>query len=614
MNKEAKPLLRVRDLVVKFGHGRKAVKAIKGATFDVYLGETFGLVGESGSGKTTVGRAIMGIQPITGGAVYFQDQLIYGTAPDLFVINQKLWSHLQVMKHNYADTTIALNNYLNEFKRVFYKYTQSKYYDFKSKKLLNYPDGRSRIIAEGTNLRDTKILKTKKDNNLSIVQKTIELDLVHLLKMIRLEAQADRFITGLTKHVPISEQLETAIVDVQHQVFDLLTETKRLDNQMATTVTKMMALRHLVKAGKVKSVVRYFEEMGGYLTILLNNHKQNLALLDQIIRRQLIALYLTAPNKEKRSYQGEITNRLRKATILKENDRAEYYRNILTVGQKEDLAELVKKTPMFKLPTKKERQRLKQKMQMIFQDPSSSLNDRMAIEEIIGEGLDNFPELYKNKEASRVYLEWYNQQHPNHPLQMEDVRPNDVKRFLILQLITTVGLRPEHLSRYPHEFSGGQRQRIGIARALVMRPTFIVADEPISALDVSIRAQVMNLLAKFQKEFGLTYIFIAHDLSIVKFVADRIAVIYHGDIVELAEANELFEHPLHPYTKSLLSAIPLPDPQLERAKVAFKYQPELEHQDYLLDFPEWRKINDDHYVYANQREYSQYKKDLKIRK
>lgn len=614
MNKEAKPLLRVRDLVVKFGHGRKAVKAIKGATFDVYPGETFGLVGESGSGKTTVGRAIMGIQPINGGAVYFQDQLIYGNAPDLFVINQKLWSHLQVMKHNYADTTVALNNYLNEFKRVFYKYTQSKYYDFKSKKLLNYPDGESRIIAEGTNLRDTKILKTKKDNNLSIVQKTIELDLVHLLKMIRLEAQADRFITGLTKHVPISDQLETAIVSVQHQVFDLLTETKRLDNEMATTVNKMIALRHLVKAGRVKSVVRYFEEMGGYLAILLNNHKQNLALLDQIIRRQLIALYLTAPNKEKRSFQGEIANRLRKATILKENDKVEYYRNVLTVGQKEDLAELVKKTPMFKPPTKKERQRLKQKMQMIFQDPSSSLNDRMAIEEIIGEGLDNFPELYKNKEASRTYLEWYNQQHPNHPIQIEDVRPNDVKRFLILQLITTVGLRPEHLSRYPHEFSGGQRQRIGIARALVMRPTFIVADEPISALDVSIRAQVMNLLAKFQKEFGLTYIFIAHDLSIVKFVADRIAVIYRGDIVELAEANELFEHPLHPYTKSLLSAIPLPDPQLERAKVAFKYQPELEHQDYLLDFPEWRKINDDHYVYANQREYNQYKKDLKLRK
>jgi len=144
---------------------------------------------------------------------------------------------------------------------------------------------------------------------------------------------------------------------------------------------------------------------------------------------------------------------------------------------------------------------------------------------------------------------------------------------------------PEHLSRYPHEFSGGQRQRIGIARALIMKPRLIIADEPISALDVSIRAQVMNLLAKFQKEFGLTYLFVAHDLSVVRFVADRIAVIYRGDIVELAEAEELFLNPLHPYTKSLLSAIPLPDPNLEKKKTHYKYDPVKEHSDYLVDTP-----------------------------
>jgi len=148
-----------------------------------------------------------------------------------------------------------------------------------------------------------------------------------------------------------------------------------------------------------------------------------------------------------------------------------------------------------------------------------------------------------------------------------------------------VGMLPEHLSRYPHEFSGGQRQRIGIARALVMRPEFIVADEPISALDASIRAQVINLLTRFQKEYDLTYIFIAHDLSIVHFIADRIAVLYHGDIVELAPADTLFDHPLHPYTKSLLSAVPLPDPEQEKKKVHFVYNPQKEHHDYLVDFP-----------------------------
>jgi oligopeptide transport system ATP-binding protein len=168
---------------------------------------------------------------------------------------------------------------------------------------------------------------------------------------------------------------------------------------------------------------------------------------------------------------------------------------------------------------------------------------------------------------------------------LKEAKDRDVKHYLILQQVESVGLLPEHLSRYPHEFSGGQRQRIGIARALIMRPRFIVADEPISALDVSIRAQVMNLLNKFQKEYDLTYIFIAHDLSVVRHIADRIAVIYRGDIVELAPAEELFNNPLHPYTKSLLSAIPLADPDQERNKVHWVYNPEVEHEDYLIDFP-----------------------------
>ena len=175
------------------------------------------------------------------------------------------------------------------------------------------------------------------------------------------------------------------------------------------------------------------------------------------------------------------------------------------------------------------------KIQMIFQDPAASLNERATIEYIISEGLYNF-HLYKD-EKDRIQ-------------KVENV-------------IREVGLLPEHLTRYPHEFSGGQRQRVGLARSIVMEPEFIIADEPISALDVSIRAQVLNLLKKFQKERGLSYLFIAHDLSIVRFISDRIAVIHKGKIVEIAETNELFEYPLHPYTKSLMSAIPVPDPIIE---------------------------------------------------
>ena len=195
-------------------------------------------------------------------------------------------------------------------------------------------------------------------------------------------------------------------------------------------------------------------------------------------------------------------------------------------------------------------------IQMVFQDPAASLNERATVDYIISEGLYNF-HLYKN-EADRVRK--------------------------VEQIVDEVGLLPEHLTRYPHEFSGGQRQRIGLARAMVMEPELVVADEPISALDVSIRAQVLNLMKKFQREKGTTYLFIAHDLSIVRFISDHIGVIYKGNIVEVAEAEELFDFPLHPYTRSLISAIPIPDPMLEKNKVLYTYDPSI--HDYSEDKPE----------------------------
>ena len=216
-------------------------------------------------------------------------------------------------------------------------------------------------------------------------------------------------------------------------------------------------------------------------------------------------------------------------------------------------------------------------IQMVFQDPAASLNERATVDYIVSEGLYNF-HLYEN-EADRVRK--------------------------VEEMINEVGLLPEHLTRYPHEFSGGQRQRIGLARAMVMEPELVVADEPISALDVSIRAQVLNLLKKFQREKDLTYLFIAHDLSIVRFISDRIAVIYKGDIVEIADAEELFNFPLHPYTHSLISAIPIPDPQLEKNKVLFTYDPSI--HDYSTDKPELVCIGHDHWVFGNKKEIEEYK-------
>ena len=227
--------------------------------------------------------------------------------------------------------------------------------------------------------------------------------------------------------------------------------------------------------------------------------------------------------------------------------------------------------------SRKDENELIRKIQMIFQDPAASLNERATVDYIISEGLYNY-----------------------HLFENEEDRVRKVK-----EIMHEVGLLAEHLTRYPHEFSGGQRQRIGIARALVMEPEFVIADEPISALDVSVRAQVLNLLQKFQKELGLTYLFIAHDLSVVRFISDRIAVIYKGVIVEVAETEELFNNPIHPYTQSLLSAVPIPDPILERKKVLKVYDPD--QHDYSTDKPEMVEIKPGHYVWANKAEQKKYK-------
>lgn len=212
------------------------------------------------------------------------------------------------------------------------------------------------------------------------------------------------------------------------------------------------------------------------------------------------------------------------------------------------------------------------RIQMIFQDPMASLNERAKVDYIVSEGIINAKSYNSEKER------------------LEKVH----------KALSDVGLLPEFSSRFPHEFSGGQRQRIGIARALIMEPDFIIADEPISALDVSIRAQVLNLLNKLKLERGLTYLFIAHDLSVVRFISDRIGVIYKGKLVELAESEELFLRPLHPYTKALLSAISIPNPRIAKTRVHTVYDPSL--HDYTVDKPSFVEIFPNHFLYGNEKE------------
>ncbi|MCM3663046.1 ATP-binding cassette domain-containing protein [Mesobacillus subterraneus] len=226
---------------------------------------------------------------------------------------------------------------------------------------------------------------------------------------------------------------------------------------------------------------------------------------------------------------------------------------------------------------KKDLKKFNRSMQMIFQDPYASLNPRMKVSDVIAEGID-IHGLAKSKQE-----------------RME----------MVYNLLETVGLNREHANRYPHEFSGGQRQRIGIARALAVQPEFIIADEPISALDVSIQAQVVNLMKKLQREKGLTYLFIAHDLSMVKYISDRIGVMYFGKLVELAPAEDLYKNPLHPYTQSLLSAIPLPDPESERTRRRKTYDPNV-HLYADGEEAKMREVTPGHFVYCSEKELKQY--------
>ena len=225
--------------------------------------------------------------------------------------------------------------------------------------------------------------------------------------------------------------------------------------------------------------------------------------------------------------------------------------------------------------------RLITQIQMIFQDPIASLDPRMTVRDIIAEGLV-----------------------------INGITDKDYINEKVYEILETVGLVREHADRYPHEFSGGQRQRIGIARAVIMQPEMIIADEPISALDVSIQAQVINLLNDLRERMGLTILFIAHDLSVVKYFSDRIGVMYFGKMVELADSDELFKNPLHPYTRSLLSAIPLPDPVYEKQRTRIHYNPIAEH-DYTVDTPSFREITPGHFVHCNDVEEEKYKQMIK---
>lgn len=558
-------LLSVKNLRQYFNAGGgKEIKAVDDVSFDVYKGEVFGLVGESGCGKTTTGRSIIKLYDITSGSVFFKGQRICaGTRSYEEEIGKAKSAFSERRKELSAEKKKELAGHPDRTKEIREKY---------AKLLADAAEEKRQTIAK----QKEEIGRAKSDHK--------HCEKKYLAKLKEEYAEAVK-TAGCEEALSEDDKKKFAVLKT-------LPKTPKKVFVIASLLLAALACVFLLTSivsfssfhnrygdiERKQAIVKAVDAEAGTtdVTYSVNDEKGNPVDHDYVLRYYDPDLGVSTEER---------TVRLTVYLYYENGNAVLVAKKPQATGAKVSLIFffvcLISAVVIALIMREKYNPaRLVTRIQMIFQDPIASLNPRMTVRDIIAEGLE-----------------------------IEGVKDKAYIDDQVYKMLELVGLVPEHAGRYPHEFSGGQRQRIGVARSMIMNPDLIIADEPVSALDVSVQAQVINLLNDLRAKLGLTVLFIAHDLSVVKYFSDRIGVMYFGKMVELASSDELFAHPLHPYTKSLLSAIPLPDPEYEKKRTRFVYNPLAEH-DYSVQKPTMREISPGHFVSCNDEEFLRYRKEL----
>jgi oligopeptide transport system ATP-binding protein len=591
-------VLQVKNLKKYFriGSGKRKlmIPAVDGVTFDIHKREVFGVVGESGSGKTTLGRTIIKLYQPTDGSVALNNITISNgymglqneiernkknlvneinalnpTKTKSISLKKETQSSIESLKIEIASLVKQKNQEIAAIRKQFDQY-RGDLYQIKAMQQIELQtvlfEFNQKVMKAKSGLQKDSLLKYK--NELKIAKTKFQTKLNGLKDSAALQQTTiDQRIDAL--RLEYEAQLKALEIAYQPQIEE---NSKRV-------LTKQVVAKRIASYAKEKKLAtsKIKAKFSNQFKALVAPNKKTFK-IDKVKVDQKFSQLISTIQSKINAKKSELKINLSK---LPKDDQS-----FLTDPKIKSSVEKIKLDSSLKIKELKQKLndakrvnqsadtlRESQKMQMIFQDPISSLNPRMTVKEIIGEGLVIQGKLKKAEIEKKVG-----------------------------EVLELVGLSPEYASRYPHEFSGGQRQRIGVARALIMNPNVIIADEPISSLDVSIRAQIINLLFTLREKLGLTILFIAHDLSVVRFFCDRIAVMYNGKVVEMATSEELFKRPMHPYTVSLLSAIPQPDPDYEKNRTRIHYQPT--PFNYRLDPPSLQNLSKDHSVLANASEFS----------